>query len=580
MIEILDKHYKDRKPEETIKIIFQFFKNKKLKISIDKLIQNESGTWSATVSLKTIDNKLISKSYGKGLTKKYCIASGYAEMYERFCNKVFFIDNPFVCQKVIEQNYQLNGYYFDKNEKILTEDEAFIDKIKNLKPYQNFFNKTCNNQYIGVPFKNINKENDIKYYDLRLLYPLQFSVGMSAGNTLEEALNQGLSELCEWYVTENIAYKDINLKNSHLYILNNKKINNKNLQNIIKKIEKEKNKVYIIDCSYEFNLPVLLVVIVNLKTQLISMNFGSFPVFDIALERVLTEVYQGIKSLNEIDNKKSFLMNPWRSKDLSFKMYSSIDSIASSNFFNENILFDLKYQEEFNKNIFLKDNNYSNEEILNYYKNIFTNLNCNIYYYNSSNIKNFYSLYIYINPLLIPEFKILTLKNNDNIENYCFILNNLYDFYKEYLTSKIINFQYLNNIIKYYNLYNDDNYIILSTLQNNLFVSPYYYANLKGIVNIIIELLIFNNSINTDYLYWFFRNTFYEPYLKKYLTLFNYVNCQKYINNEIIQYFNLFNIKITQEEIDNIENIEFLIEKIFLEPYYNELNNEDFLFYI
>jgi ribosomal protein S12 methylthiotransferase accessory factor YcaO len=52
--------------------------------------------------------------------------------------------------------------------------------------------------------------------------------------------------------------------------------------------------------SYNFNVPVLMSLAVNKTTHAISVNLGSSPIFDIACERIITELYQGIKKLNEI----------------------------------------------------------------------------------------------------------------------------------------------------------------------------------------------------------------------------------------------------------------------------------------
>jgi len=40
--------------------------------------------------------------------------------------------------------------------------------------------------------------------------------------------------------------------------------------------------------------PVMAVVLINKTNNNIIVNFGASPVFDIALERCLTEIYQGI----------------------------------------------------------------------------------------------------------------------------------------------------------------------------------------------------------------------------------------------------------------------------------------------
>jgi ribosomal protein S12 methylthiotransferase accessory factor YcaO len=40
-------------------------------------------------------------------------------------------------------------------------------------------------------------------------------------------------------------------------------------------------------------MPVLMSFLINKYTHAITVNLGASPIFDIALERVLTELYQG-----------------------------------------------------------------------------------------------------------------------------------------------------------------------------------------------------------------------------------------------------------------------------------------------
>jgi ribosomal protein S12 methylthiotransferase accessory factor YcaO len=52
--------------------------------------------------------------------------------------------------------------------------------------------------------------------------------------------------------------------------------------------------------SYIYKVPVLMSLIVNKKTHTVTINIGASPVFEIAVERVLTELYQGTYSFNDI----------------------------------------------------------------------------------------------------------------------------------------------------------------------------------------------------------------------------------------------------------------------------------------
>jgi len=113
---------------------------------------------------------------------------------------------------------------------------------------------------------------------------------MAAGNTLEEALNQGISEIFERYVTFEFYQNKID----KYYILEKNDINNNIIKDLITNIETHNNKIYFIDFSYNYNLPVIGCICIDLNTNGIKCSFGSFPIFDIAIERCITELYQNV----------------------------------------------------------------------------------------------------------------------------------------------------------------------------------------------------------------------------------------------------------------------------------------------
>lgn len=113
------------------------------------------------------------------MTEEYALASGYAELYERFCNKIFFICNPCWSKTFMTQNKKNNGYYFSPDERMMTYEE-----VMNYKATKNYFNKLADNHpaltkslvdfvtngiYVGAPMYNIADENDILYLDPRIL---------------------------------------------------------------------------------------------------------------------------------------------------------------------------------------------------------------------------------------------------------------------------------------------------------------------------------------------------------------------------------------------------------------------------
>ena len=112
--------FKERTPQETINIIKSFFLEKGFNVcTVFCAKSEESQTWSTRVHLMNNDIIVLGAN-GKGIEKIFALASGYAELYERYCNKMFYINNPFVFDRVINNNYLKYGYYLDPYEQIIS----------------------------------------------------------------------------------------------------------------------------------------------------------------------------------------------------------------------------------------------------------------------------------------------------------------------------------------------------------------------------------------------------------------------------------------------------------------------------
>ena len=116
-----EQKFKDRKPLETIALIKEYFTSLGCEIKTVVMEQSEiSTTWTSRLELYYNGCYLLGQN-GKGTSKDYCLASAHGELYERFCNKMFYINkHPFV-DKVLNISLQKNGYYFDKDEKEIIE---------------------------------------------------------------------------------------------------------------------------------------------------------------------------------------------------------------------------------------------------------------------------------------------------------------------------------------------------------------------------------------------------------------------------------------------------------------------------
>lgn len=117
----LNHKYKDRDPMETVNIINTFFISKGLRIDLVKNVKTDADTFWCHLELKTNDNETILTSNGKGATLEYSLASGHAELYERYCSG--FQTNKKELFEEYKNNFIKNNFYFSKDEKFLSFDE-------------------------------------------------------------------------------------------------------------------------------------------------------------------------------------------------------------------------------------------------------------------------------------------------------------------------------------------------------------------------------------------------------------------------------------------------------------------------
>lgn len=515
---------------------------------------------------------------GKGMTKEYALASGHAELYERFCNKIMFLTNPLWTRKFMEINQAEHGYYFSPDERILSYEELFknprsevyFKKVSGYSPklLRSMIKFITNGTYVGVPLYNIADHSDVSYIDPRMLMLITRSNGMAAGNTLNEALVQAISELVERDAADRILYQDI--KAPH-YAIDLEKIEDVHLKEVINKIKALGYKFYMFDLSYNYNIPVMMSLLIDNKDGSIRINFGSFPVFEIAAERVLTELYQGIQSFSG-KNWACQTQTPYKSVSEEFMrgVYgNSINgTIFPAEFFNS-----IEYVDTYNHNGYMPKES-SNEDLIEYYKRLSKYLNIKIYYINTSLMDNLYA----VNTLIVPNddyhtYSILNGRNYDQddisipkcitaIEGLYNTLNNLYE-------HKPIKFSdYINTILAY----NSDQ-IVFRTIDSLLLWHHIFMESREQSFGPFTQLLnidAVSDNIPDDVL----NTELYRSY-KKYIQLARYVNSNKYSFDELLHIFNeIFDYKITEEDIVKCQSPAYLLQKIYIEPMQEYLNSD------
>ena len=579
--------YKDRDPEETIALVQKFFKDNGLTIKQSMLRRESSSTWTASLAAYYYDIP-VATSNGKGTSEKFCLASAHAELYERFCNKIFSFMNPILYNRVIKKSQEINGFSFSPEEKELTFEEAFDTNagrtfLSCMQDHPNdlkiMLSKIFDNRFIGVPFKNL-ESDEVKYVDPRVLTYLHSSTGMAAGNTLYEAINQGMSEIYEHYVLFHTF-----LNQDHTYFLTDKAIRvNESINSIIDKIS-EKNDLYIVDCSYSYNVPVLMSIIVNKKTHTATYNLGSSPIFEIALERVLTELYQGTY---DFDDLKLNGQMPFRgSYDANFVDYVWPGTTITKMIFPEEILLKGEWVDEYNKDIFISGS-YSNEEIYESILKINKKNGFNVFIYDCSLSKDIYAIRLFETTTPIFEADPSFAKSIPNKITYISYVINIYNFIESYLANKQINMKLVNNIIAVNeNIKKSQEvkaYVDKLFGLENWFLMGSGRGDCISIFDLIERILYHPECLvnkNSDLL-GFLSGTsgvIYDP-LIRYTILLRYINkIDLYTSDELNTIFNFLNLNVSQEDLDHLEDKEYHIRNICLRDI-NSLANGKYNEYI
>lgn len=299
MSELQARRYKEVTPEETVKKLKELLE--KLEIEVEEKWSKESsvGTYSLRICIKGTD---IGQN-GKGMTKEFAMASGYAEFFERFQNgmmrfrmekptkEIPFINSPDEKHLSVEELMNGNNSFFENILKQNGKDN--LSKQEQIEYIKEILNEKSNiapkEDYVSLPYYSV-KNKDIEYIPDRLFSYLFDTNGMCAGNSPEEALIEGLSEILERYAGMRIFTDKITLPEiPDEYIEKFPKV-----KKMVEKLKENKDYYFrLVDCSFGGKYPVAGLYIIEKNTGKFGFKMGAHPDYGIAMERCFTEAAQG-----------------------------------------------------------------------------------------------------------------------------------------------------------------------------------------------------------------------------------------------------------------------------------------------
>jgi len=244
---------------------------------------------------------------GKGATKESALCSALGEFIERLsCN--FFYNDQFFGEEIANSEFvhYPNERWFKPGandelpEGILDDHCLAIYNPDSELGGSNLIDTNSgrvDRGIVSLPFVR-KSDGEVVYFPSNLIENLFLSNGMSAGNTLNEAEVQCLSEIFERAVKKQIIEEEIALPDVPREVL-------KKYPHILEGIdalEAQGFPTLVKDASLGGQFPVMCVTLMNPRTGGVFASFGAHPSFEVALERSLTELLQGrsFEGLNDV----------------------------------------------------------------------------------------------------------------------------------------------------------------------------------------------------------------------------------------------------------------------------------------
>ncbi len=295
---------KDLPLEKTIATMSGILADLGMKVEIASWRNIVPNVWS--LHLRDSQSQLCFTN-GKGATKESALASALGEFIERLnCN--FFYNDQFWGEDIANADFvhYPNERWFQPgpNDEL---PEGILD-AHCLEIYNpdgelrgsHLYDTNSGNVERGIcciPYVR-QSDGEAVYFPTNLIENLFLSNGMSAGNTLEEAQVQCLSEIFERAVKREIIVGEMALPDVPQEVL----AKYPDILAGIQALEEQGFPVLVKDASLGGQFPVINVTLMNPRTGGVFASFGAHPNFAVALERTLTELLQGrsFEGLNDL----------------------------------------------------------------------------------------------------------------------------------------------------------------------------------------------------------------------------------------------------------------------------------------
>lgn len=310
--------HKDARPEDTIARIQEILSELGVEPSVS-VMQSGSGIYSAYME----DKQHGWHVNGKGTTQAYCLASAYGEAMERLQAYHYYerladgdaepgdtfrispdegLFETARCKEAYPEIWRAlrEAYALDQGMEAEQVDEAALNGF-----LCRFFSDTT----VTLPYYSVGEDRVVHLPEL-MISALCGSNGLCAGNTPWEALNQGIAEILERHVKELIFRRGYTPPEiPRAYICEHIP----SLYEAILSVEASGPYTIVVkDASLGMGMPVACALFVDRAHQRYHAKFGSSFSLSVAIERCLTELFQGFDLKNPKYHEQ--FMTPWNAE--------------------------------------------------------------------------------------------------------------------------------------------------------------------------------------------------------------------------------------------------------------------------
>lgn len=336
----IDEKFKETQPELTVERIKGILKD--LGIEIQEY-WNDSGIDNCqSLNISTKDGSLFSN--GKGITKEFARASAYGEFIERLQSGLFLYK-----YQSINRDPDMHLHTFAPDAKYMTELEliqngewmdhiidAYGSSLTRAKLAQQCKMYACSDvKILTVPYYSLFEDKYV-YLPTGFVEQMYSANGCCVGNTREEAWVHALSEIMERRGSIALLTGGKAAKPIPDYVLQRYPT----AQKIINQIKASGNyDVDVFDTSINRIHPIITTRIINKENHTYVINTGSDPVFEIALHRTLTEIFQGRNIRNFTSRHSGTILNTTSDIPLSHNVQNLLETsngLFTVDFFTDN----------------------------------------------------------------------------------------------------------------------------------------------------------------------------------------------------------------------------------------------------